>query len=389
MRFLHTSDWHVGKLLGGRPRIDEHRAVLGEIVEIAGREAVDAVLVVGDMFETAAPTPEATALVYDTLLALRATGAAVVVVGGNHDHQHQLDAVAPLFRAVGVTMLGLPTGRDNAHFEIVSRNGKEHALVAALPWVSQRWAVRSEQLMDTNAAGATQYYAARVANLLEWLCEGFGPETVNVIVAHAMVRGGVLGGGERDAQLIDEYAVPAAAFPVAANYVALGHLHRTQHIPAAAPVWYSGSPIQVDFGEEADVKRVLLVDAPTRGATKVKPIALTRGWALRTIRGTFAELEAMAGTTGDAWLKLRVREQPRPGLAEDLRDLFPQAVSVEIAREPRAREPDIQPKVVRRRGMPPRELFTEYLDHTGHARDERVLALFDTLLDETTDPERV
>jgi exonuclease SbcD len=389
VRFLHTSDWHVGKLLGGRSRLDEHRAVLGEIVEIAARETVDAVLVVGDLFETAAPSPEATALVYDTLLALRATGAAVVVVGGNHDQQHHLDAVAPLFAATGVTVVGLPTGRERARFELTNRAGTERALVAALPWVSQRWAVRSEQLMNTNAAGATQYYAARVANLIEWLCDGFGPGTVNIVVAHAMVRGGVLGGGERDAQLIDEYAVPAAAFPVAANYVALGHLHRTQHIPGAAPLWYSGSPIQVDFGEEADVKQVLLVDAPVDGATKVTPVALTRGWELRTLRGTFDELAAMAGDTGDAWLRLRVREQPRPGLAEDLRELFPQAVKVEIARDPRPVDPTAAVTGRRTRGTPPRELFTEYLDHTGNARDERVLALFDTLLDEASDPETV
>ena len=90
MRVVHTSDWHVGKLLRGASRIDEHRAVLGEIAEIADRERADLVLVVGDLYETAAPPPEATAVVYDALLALRETGAHVVVVGGNHDQQQQL-----------------------------------------------------------------------------------------------------------------------------------------------------------------------------------------------------------------------------------------------------------------------------------------------------------
>ena len=79
MKVLHTSDWHVGKLLRGRSRIAEHRAVLGEVAEIAQREKVDLVLVVGDLFETPAPPPEATAVVFDALLALRETGAHVVV----------------------------------------------------------------------------------------------------------------------------------------------------------------------------------------------------------------------------------------------------------------------------------------------------------------------
>ena len=95
MRILHTSDWHVGKSLRGASRLDEHREVLAEITGIARDEQVDLVLVTGDLFETAAPTPEAQRIVWDALLALRATGARVAVIGGNHDNQHALDAVAP------------------------------------------------------------------------------------------------------------------------------------------------------------------------------------------------------------------------------------------------------------------------------------------------------
>src|SRR6516164_6586328 len=114
MRVLHTSDWHVGKLLRGASRIAEHRAVLGEIAEIADRERADLVLVVGDIFESAAPPPEAVAVVWDALLALRETGARVVVVGGNHDQQPSLDAVAPVFARLSITVLGLPACPERA-----------------------------------------------------------------------------------------------------------------------------------------------------------------------------------------------------------------------------------------------------------------------------------
>ena len=63
MKILHTSDWHVGKVLKGRDRHDEHVAVLGSIVQVARDEDVDVVLVAGDLFETAAPTPKAQGLV--------------------------------------------------------------------------------------------------------------------------------------------------------------------------------------------------------------------------------------------------------------------------------------------------------------------------------------
>ena len=87
MKILHTSDWHVGKVLKGRDRHDEHVSALGSLVRIARDDDVDLVLVAGDLFETAAPTPRSQGLVMRTLLALREEGRQVVVIAGNHDNQ--------------------------------------------------------------------------------------------------------------------------------------------------------------------------------------------------------------------------------------------------------------------------------------------------------------
>ncbi|MFS8500163.1 MAG: DNA repair exonuclease, partial [Micromonosporaceae bacterium] len=92
MKILHTSDWHVGKVLKGQSRAEEHAAVLAELVEIARAEQPDLVLVAGDLFDSAAPTPAATALVTRALTALRGTGAEVVAIAGNHDNGPALDA---------------------------------------------------------------------------------------------------------------------------------------------------------------------------------------------------------------------------------------------------------------------------------------------------------
>jgi exonuclease SbcD len=373
VRILHTSDWHVGKLLRGQSRLDEHRAVLTEIAEVAAREKVDLVLVVGDLFESSAPTPEAEAVVWDALLALRASGARVVVVGGNHDQQSRLDAIAPLLEQLGISVIGLPAGPDRAALHL------DGARVVAMPWVSQRWAIKTDQLMGATAAESVQYYAARVTRLLEWLCRSFGSDTINIVAAHAMVQGGRLGGGERDAQLIDEYAVPAAAFPASAAYVALGHLHRAQRIPGAAPIWYCGSPIQVDFGEERDVKQVLLVDAAGSGAARITPVQLQSGWKLRTLSGTLDELAAL-DVDADAFLRVFVREPQRAGLADDVRTLLPNAVDVRTVADPSTARPELL-AAERKAAMAPRELFTAYLDVVGHAHDERLLELFDELLD--------
>src|SRR5215831_1164843 len=96
MRFLHTADWHVGRQIRGRSRADEHVAVLAEIASIAADNEVDAVLVPGDLFDSAAPPPEAEQIVYRALLDLAASGATVVVLAGNHDSDRRLQAVEPL-----------------------------------------------------------------------------------------------------------------------------------------------------------------------------------------------------------------------------------------------------------------------------------------------------
>ena len=128
VKLLHTADWHVGKTVKGQSRLDEHRAVLAEIAAVADRERPDVVLVVGDLYETAAPAPEAQAVVMKALLDLRDTGATVVVVAGNHDNAHRLESIRPVFAALGVTVIGLPRRRDDGGvIEIAGAGGDVRA----------------------------------------------------------------------------------------------------------------------------------------------------------------------------------------------------------------------------------------------------------------------
>ena len=384
MRILHTSDWHVGKSLRGASRLDEHREVLAEITGIARDEKVDLVLVTGDLFETAAPTPEAQRVVWDALLGLRATGARVAVIGGNHDNQHALDAVAPVFDAAGITVLGHATRPELGSVVEFTTEGGEPVVLVLVPFVSQRFAVRAEQMLELDEADAAGLYAQRMRRLIDALSTGFGPDTVNLLAAHGFVHGGKLGGGEREAQTIFDYGIEAAYFPANANYVALGHLHRTQRMAAPAPTWYAGSPIQVDFGEEADTKHVLLVDTAPGVPAKVTPRALRAPWTLRTLRGTLDELRAAAERVGDAWLRVFVREPTRAGLAEDVRAILPRAVDVRVERPDDGDAPGSSGKgATPRRGRTPHELFAEYLASEG-VEDPRVERLFQQLYDDAT-----
>ena len=375
MRLLHTSDWHVGKLVRGQSRADEHRAVLAEIAQIAGDEAVDVVLVAGDLFETAAPGPESEGIVYRALLDL-AQVAPVVVVSGNHDNPRRLQAVAPLLSLGRVRLLGHVARPDDGGVVDLDVAGTTLRL-ALLPFVSKRGIVRADALMRDDAYELNQAYDERMRGVIAALCGGFQADTVNVVCGHLFAAGGVMGGGERSAHTIMDYSVGGLAFPVTAQYVALGHLHRAQDVPGATRIRYCGSPLQLDFGESNDTKSVTLVDLEPGAPAQVREVPLASGRALRTLTGSMAELEALRGTTGDDLLRVVVTDTRRAGLADEVRSWFPHAVDV-IVRVPDAERPD---RARRADASSPSELFAAYLAESG-IDDPRLLPAFEALLED-------
>ena len=377
MRFLHTGDWHVGKTLRGRSRADEHRAVLAEIADIADDARVDAVLVAGDLFDSAAPGPESEEIVYETLLRL-ARRRTVVVIAGNHDNPNRLNAVKPLLELGSVIALSQVARPDGGGVVEIRSESGERARIVLLPFVSQRGIVKAEALMTQDPDEHAGEYADRLCRVLEVLCADADADAVNLVLAHAMVVGGKMGGGERSAHTVFQYRIPTAAFPANYHYVALGHLHRAQPLGGRCPIHYSGSPLQLDFGETEDIKSVNIVEAkPARGTpARVDPVRLTSGRNLRKVSGTMATLVELAGTTGDDFLSIEVRETPQPGLADKVRALFPNAVDVFVPRKENNGPPPPPP-----RGASPQELFHAYLKEHGET-DEAVEKLFAELLEE-------
>ena len=164
MKILHTSDWHVGKVLKGRDRHDEQVAVLASIVATAREEDVDLVLVAGDLFETSAPTAKSQGLVMRTLLALREDSRQVVVIAGNHDNGGLIDSVyRPVLGQLGLTVLGLPKRPESGGTTSFNLRNGETARVAALPFLSHRYAVRAAEIVLHEFAEHTLDYSRLVA----------------------------------------------------------------------------------------------------------------------------------------------------------------------------------------------------------------------------------
>jgi len=372
-KILHTSDWHVGRTIRGRSRADEHRDVLAEIASIAGAESVDLVLVAGDVFDSAAPTAESERIVYRALLDL-ADVAPVVVVSGNHDDPRRLAAVAPLLE-LGRVRVASSVARPEDGGVVEGLGGPVR--LAMVPWQSQRGIVSAADLMEKAPGRLSTDFEGRMRAVVAALCAGMTPDALNVVVGHMTVRGAEAAGSERSAQLF-AYSVSTAAFPGSLSYVALGHFHRRQKVPAAAPVWYSGSPLQLDFGEAGEDKGVMIVEGEPGLPVKVGAAALRSGKRLVELSGTLAEVAAAAGDLGDEYVKVRIEESLRVGLADEVREVVPGAVDVVIAA---AAERDRRRPTAPRIGRDPLALFAEYLESAG-VDDPRLSALFEELLTE-------
>ena len=377
MRILHTSDWHVGKVLKGQPRAGDHIAALNALVDVAKAEQPDLVIVAGDLYDSASPTADSTKIVTRGLSALRKSGAEVVVIGGNHDNGNALDALRPWAEAAGITVRGAINKPEEHLITGRTRDGEAWRLIA-LPFISQRYAVRASEMFDLSAAELTQSYASAIGGLIAQLAQGFGDDSVNLITAHLTVIGATMGGGEREAHTIMGYAVPASVFPSSAHYVALGHLHRAQAVNGPCPIRYSGSPLPIDFGEEENLSTACVVDVSPTTAARAREINLPVATALRTVRGTLAQLATL--NTGDAWLRVYVQESPRAGLREEVQELLPKALEVRI--DPRLLpDPRSGEATSARAGRSAGELFADYLGQRGHT-DEATVALFHQLHDE-------
>jgi exonuclease SbcD len=212
VKILHTADWHVGRTLAGRSRSEEHEAVLAEICEVARRQEVDLVLVAGDLFDSFSPSPEAERIVYNALLELGRL-APTVVLCGNHDNERRLSAVAPLFSLAEVVMRSFVSAEP---LEIETRRG-EPARIAVLPWLSQRFVVKADQLMGQDADELSGRYAERMRRVVAALTSGFDGSVVNLLLGHLTITGGALGGGERTAQTIFDYWGAPTVFTASAS----------------------------------------------------------------------------------------------------------------------------------------------------------------------------
>lgn len=254
MKILHTADWHLGHQLHGHDRRFEHDAFLDWLSDTLKAREIDALLVAGDLFDTANPPASAWQQLYRFLARLRAEMPRLnmVLIGGNHDSPSKLDAPHELLRAFDLHLVGSISRDSEGKLEtdrllvpLQDKEGKIAAWCAAVPFLRSS-DLRVEQLaegQDRLIEGVRQVYA-------EVLAEGrarCGEDLPLIAMGHAYLAAGQLSElSERRVLGGNQHALPAELF-AGADYTALGHLHLAQS--PTEGVHYSGSPLPLSLAE--------------------------------------------------------------------------------------------------------------------------------------------
>lgn len=366
MRFVHTSDWHAGRVWKGRDRLPELAAVLEHLGDFLERERIELLLVTGDVFDSGVPSAEAEKCVFRFFKRVGRAGTKTVVIAGNHDSPGRLDAWGALAELVEVRTVSRPCPPDRGGIIQLSSQSGENVIVAAIPFAPARYLVSASELADDDTK-ATQRYADGMRQIADVLAARFRSDAINLLLAHTHLDGARVSGSERTVHLGEDWAATPQALPATAHYVGLGHIHRPQRVDAApAPTLYAGSPLQLDFGEAGQEKSFVVVAAAPRQPVTIDRVPYHGGIALADVRGTLAELEQNASQlSARGWLRVKVvLSGPDPEINTKVRRLLPTAVSVDV--ELPAAEVATEP--ISTRGLTPTELFRAY-STSEHGRE--------------------
>ena len=319
MRFLHTSDWHLGRSLHRADLRDAQARFLDHLVETTRAERVDAVLVAGDVYDRAVPPVDAVALYDEALVRLRETGARVILISGNHDSARRLGVNSGLIDAAGVHLRTRP---DRLAEPVVLHDDHGPVAVYGVPYLEP-------------VAEGERSHAAVLGAAAERIRADAAERGVSrtVLMAHAWVAGGAGSESERDISVGGVGQVPVSVFD-GFSYVALGHLHGQQTL--AEHMRYSGSPLPYSFSEAHHRKGSWLIEVGVHGKTRVERVPAPGYRRLTVLRGPIDDLLASreyAEFEAD-FLSVTLTDTSRPEAAMDrLRNRFPHILTLEFKPE--------------------------------------------------------
>lgn len=306
---LHTADWHLGARLCGQAREAEHSAFLDWLADLCQTEKPDALIIAGDVFDSATPPVAAQEMYYRFLHRAAAHCRHIVVIGGNHDSAALLDAPRALLSALAVHVMGAT--HEEEVFALHDESGAVQAVIAAVPYLRERDLrhMQAGESIDDKARAAAVAIAAHYAQAAEkaQVLRG-GAHIPAIATGHLFAAGGITrhDDGMRELYVGQLGQVGAEIFADSFDYVALGHLHRAQTVGGRAHIRYSGAPFALGFGETAIPRQLVRITFHGR-TPEIDTIAIPQWQALATLRGSrdslIAQLQTLVARNESVWVE--------------------------------------------------------------------------------------
>ncbi|HEX9968889.1 MAG TPA: exonuclease SbcCD subunit D [Acidimicrobiales bacterium] len=376
MKLLHTSDWHLGRTFHGAPLLEHQTAAVDALVEVVRSERVDVVVLAGDIYDRQLPSGDAVEALSYALCELRAAGARVVGIAGNHDSAVRLGFAEPVLAAGGVSIRG-DLGTIGTPVLVEPDDGGPPVAVFPIPYLEPE--VARHRLGLADARSHDQLLRAALDRARADLA-GRG-NVRSVAVVHAFVAGGQACDSERVLSVGGSAEVGIDAF-AGFDYVALGHLHGRQ-VFGEGRVRYSGSPLAYSFSERSHTKSAWLVTMDATGAVEADAVDLPVPRPLAVVEGSLEELltSALHATAEPAWVHAVLTDPvlPPESMAR-LRARFPHTLT--LTHRPPASDVPAAGYAERVRGKADIDLTLDFVEHvTGSPADEAERTLLVDVLD--------
>ncbi|OIJ13449.1 exonuclease sbcCD subunit D [Anaerobacillus alkalilacustris] len=276
MKFIHTADWHLGKLVHGIHMTEDQKHMLRQFVELVEVEKPDAVVIAGDLYDRSVPPTAAVDLLHDVLFTITTElNTPVLAISGNHDSAERIHFGNQLFRKSNLYIEGKATNNPKP----VQINGVNFYLI---PY-AEPGTIR--HLLDDQSIISHEDAMKRIIDNIE---KSLSPNESNVLVGHAFVLGGLQSDSERSLSVGGSECVSAEVFSPF-HYTALGHLHSPTAINHPT-VYYSGSLMKYSFSEAKQSKSVSVVTIDKQGAVSVQYKSLAPERDMRIIEGYIDQL---------------------------------------------------------------------------------------------------
>lgn len=323
MKFFHTADWHLGKLVQGIYMTEDQRFVLEQFLQAIDIEKPDAVIIAGDLYDRAVPPTEAVHLLdelFAEIVLKRKTP--LLTIAGNHDSPSRLNFGSQLMKETGLHIVG-QLSRNMRSIVLNDTYGEVHFHLVPYADPSQvRYLMEDETIITHNQA---------MKKIIELIEEKMDKTKRHVFVGHAFVTPH---GQEQENTSDSErpLAIGGAEYVNASlfqpfHYTALGHLHQAHYV-LNETIRYSGSPLKYSISEEHHKKGFFIVEMDAEGKNTVEKRLLAPTRDMRTVEGFLQDILKQPVSEDYVFVKL-LDDTPVLSPMEQIRTVYPNAMHVE------------------------------------------------------------